>query len=145
MRNRGFIPGMLLNVGASCESRSSRWDLTSGKLRVLEKFAEVMEHHIVPGTNHLKLCFEFAKHCSHLFWALAATLAGSDRCFGVGWFALCCTCVFLSLVTVLKPVTRITLKPSCHGVCILLSKEQSLFMPWLCPACCGSGRGCSAD
>lgn len=36
------------------------------------KIAEVMEHHKVPGTNHLKLCFEFAKHFSHLsgLWLL---------------------------------------------------------------------------
>lgn len=48
------------------------------------KIVEVIKHRKVPGTNHLKLCFEFAKHFSHLFWALAATPAGSVRCFGEG-------------------------------------------------------------
>lgn len=48
------------------------------------KIAEVMEHHKVPSTNHLRLCFEFAKHFSYLFWPLVATPAGSDRCFGAG-------------------------------------------------------------
>lgn len=47
------------------------------------KIAEVMEHHKVPDANHPKLCFECARHFSHLFWALAAP-AGSDRCFGAG-------------------------------------------------------------
>lgn len=71
------------------------------------KIAEVLEHRKATSTNHLKLCFEFAKHFSHLFWALAATPAGSDRCFGMAWFALCRARLFLSPVTALKPVTRL--------------------------------------
>lgn len=47
------------------------------------KIAEVMEHRKLLGTSRLKLCFEFAEHFSHLFRALGATTAGSDRCFGV--------------------------------------------------------------
>lgn len=49
------------------------------------KSAEVIQHRKVPSTNDLKLCFEFGEHFYHLFWALAATPAGSDhRGFGVG-------------------------------------------------------------
>lgn len=43
------------------------------------KSAEVIQRCRVPGTNHLKLHFEFAEHFFHLFWALAATPTGSDR------------------------------------------------------------------
>lgn len=74
---------MQLHVGASCESRSSGCGFNLSQVESVGKIAEVVEHRKVPGTNRLKLCFEFAEHFSHLFRALAATAAGSDRCFGV--------------------------------------------------------------
>ena len=89
------------------------------------KSAEVIQHHKVPGTNDLKLYFEFAEHFCHLFCRVRPQRL---------WGGLICFVPDLPL-----PVTshhvgacckmgQVTLKLSCHGGCILLSKEQSLLM-----------------
>lgn len=108
--------------------RINLWQVESGR-----KSAKVIQHCEVPGTNCLKLRFEFAEHFFPLFWALAATPAGSDRPRRL-WGGLIYFILDLPLPVIghrtgaCHKTGRITLKLSCHGGCILLSKDQSLLM-----------------